>query len=228
MDREKLVQKLTAAILRTERSHPTRVGVDGVDAAGKTTLAAELSRSVEAAGRTVVRACIDGFHLPRSARYRQGVASPIGYFEDSFDHDALVDHVLAPLGPRGSLKFCGRVFDYRADREASIVWERAPADAVLLFDGVFLLRPELREYWDYSIFVHAEFETTLERAVQRDASQFESEQAVRERYLKRYIPGQRLYLERCKPLRMADVVVDNNDLSRPFIIRSRQRPGVDT
>jgi uridine kinase len=40
----------------------------------------------------------------------------------------------------------------------------ASADAVLLLDGVFLLRPELIDRWDLSIFVSAAFEQILDRA----------------------------------------------------------------
>ncbi|MFH9293896.1 hypothetical protein [Streptomyces sp. NPDC017520] len=35
---------------------------------------------------------------------------------------------------------------------------------MLLFDGVFLLRPELVDRWDLSIFMSATFERTLDRA----------------------------------------------------------------
>jgi uridine kinase len=35
--------------------------------------------------------------------------------------------------------------------------EYADADAILLFDGIFLHRPELRPYWDFSIFLAVNF-----------------------------------------------------------------------
>ena len=96
--------------------------------------------------------------------------------------------------------------------------EEAPANAVLLFDGVFLLRPELDDLWDYRIFVDVDFAVALQRALLRDQSLFGSAEAIRARYEQRYIPGQRLYLRSARPRERADVIVDNNDPTRPRLI----------
>jgi uridine kinase len=93
----------------------------------------------------------------------------------------------------------------------------AEVNAVLLFDGVFLLRPELRAYWDFTIFVEAAFEVTVARAQPRDVAPFGSVAEVTKRYEQRYISGQRLYLEEGCPKERATVVVDNNDPSNPVL-----------
>ena len=46
--------------------HPTRVAINGVDAAGKTTLADALVAPLEELGRPVIRASVDGSGLVRS------------------------------------------------------------------------------------------------------------------------------------------------------------------
>ena len=92
-----------------------RVGIDGVDGAGKTILADELAEPVKGHGRPVIRASIDGFHNPRVVRYRLGKESPEGYFRDSFNHDLLKSHLLTPLGPDGSRRIRRAAFDYKAD-----------------------------------------------------------------------------------------------------------------
>ena len=51
---------------------PLRVAVDGITAAGKTTFADQLSVALAAVGVQVIRVSMDGFHNPRSVRYRQG------------------------------------------------------------------------------------------------------------------------------------------------------------
>jgi len=62
-----------------------RVGIDGVDGAGKTTFADELAAALAPFGRPVIRAGVDGFHHPRAVRYRRGRESPEGFFRDSYD-----------------------------------------------------------------------------------------------------------------------------------------------
>ena len=105
MRRSDLIAKLASRILAVERPHPVRVGIDGVDAAGKTTLADELAPRLEAAGRQVVRASVDCFHNPSGVRYRRGRESPEGYYRDSFDHAAIAECLLQPLGPHGDRRF---------------------------------------------------------------------------------------------------------------------------
>ena len=88
MRRTELLDMLTRRIVDVRRSHPVRVAIDGVDGVGKTTLADELAFVVSRHDRPVIRASIDGFHHPRSVRYRLGRSSAEGYFRDSFDHAA--------------------------------------------------------------------------------------------------------------------------------------------
>jgi uridine kinase len=174
-------------------------------------LADELAVHLEEVGKAVIRASIDGFHRPREERYARGSGSPEGYLDDSFDYDAVRSLVLIPLGPGGDREYRTAVFDFRSESVVETEAMSAPRDAVLLFDGVFLLREELRQFWDFSIFVDTGFDVTLARALVRDVSLFGSEQAVRERYESRYIPGERIYLERHRPREHADAIVTNND-----------------
>jgi uridine kinase len=106
-------------------------------------------------------------------------------------------------------------------------FEEAKRDAVLLFNGVFLLRPELREHWDFSIFVRAEFDVTVPRAESRDRELFGGAEQVRRRYEERYVPGQRLCLSEVEPERWAPGVVDNNDPARP-VLETRNQASMRT
>lgn len=228
MDLQRTVERLAELVAGVRRSHPVRVAIDGVDAAGKTTLADELVGPLEALGRPVIRASVDRFHHPRERRYRRGPDSPEGYYLDSFDHDAITSDLLAPLGPGGDRRYRLGRYDHLADAPAIEPVRVAPADAVLLFDGVFLLRPELRGSWDFTVFVQAGFDVTVERAIGRAAGrEWETpaqEEALRERYRTRYVAGQRLYLDSVGPAERADVVVENGYLARPRLRLRGERP----
>jgi len=138
MKRSDLIEELAAAIAAVRLPHPTRVGIDGVDAVGKTSLANELVEPLEKRGRHVVRASVDGFHHPKDIRYRRGSDSAEGYFFDSFNYPAVRSELLDPLGPQGTRLFRRAAFDYRVDRPVEMPEETANADTILLFDGVFL------------------------------------------------------------------------------------------
>ena len=195
--------------------HPVRFAVDGPDAAGKTTLADELAAGLRARERHVIRASIDGFHRPRTERYRQGPESPLGYYQDSFDYQLLRNELLDPLGDGGDRLYRTRVFDYRADQPAPSRRLKAPTDAILVFDGVFLLRPELADVWEFRAFVSIDFDEIVRRARIRDPELFGSPDQAEQRYRTRYLPAQQHYLETVCPARVADIVVDNNEPAHP-------------
>jgi uridine kinase len=116
------------------------------------------------------------------------------------------------------------VFDHRADAPAEQPSQLAPAGAVLLFDGVFLLRPQLRACWDIAIFVDAGPDEVLRRALVRDARLMGGPDRVRERYRRRYLPAQQLYRADAAPEASADVIIDNTDPVRPRVVKWPARP----
>ncbi|MGD8751191.1 MAG: hypothetical protein PVG14_07200 [Anaerolineales bacterium] len=217
MRRSQLLKILAEGISAVKRAHPTRVAIDGVDASGKTTLADELVHPLQQRGADVIRASIDGFHNPRAIRYRQGTDSPQGYYQDSFNLETLKLRLLEPLGPGGSLRYQSQVFDLHRERALESPIRQARKDSILLFDGIFLMRPELRGCWDFRIFIEVEFEVVIERVKSRDQELFGTPEQVHQRYIQRYIPAQRAYLQSCQPKELADVIVDNNDVHNPQI-----------
>ena len=210
-----LVERLAAVVdgLAGERAR-TLVAVDGPDAAGKTVLA---SRLAAALSTPVVHAAIDGFHRPRARRHRRGPLSAEGYYLDSYDEQAFVDHLLAPFSA-GEAEVVTAVFDHHADRPTATHVAVAQR-SVLLVDGVFLLRPSLRRWWTLSVYLHIGEDEVLRRAATRDTDLFGSEAEVGHRYWQRYLPGQRLYRRDAQPQEQADIVVDNTDVDEPRVLR---------
>lgn len=216
--RVSLLNKLADLILQVDHPHPIRVAIDGIDAAGKSILCDELVPIIKRRGRPVIRASIDSFHRPRAERYRRGDNSPEGYYLDSFDYPTVVEHLLLPLGPSGNRQYKQAAFDSRTDSPVIEPLKLAPIDAVLLMDGVFLLRSELIKHWDFRIFVDVDFEVAISRAIIRDVDLIGSPESVYKRYRKRYIPGQSLYLQSAQPQMHADVVINNNNPEEPELM----------
>jgi uridine kinase len=213
--RADLLDQLVGAIESVTIPHPLRVAVDGPPAAGKTTLADELALLLRSRGREVIRTSTESFQLPRAQRYRRGEFSPEANYHDSFDYDTLRRVLLDPLGPDGDRRYQHAVYDLDTDTAVSEPVTTAPADAVLLVDGVFLLRQELIDRWDLSIFVSAPFEQILDRARIRDLALLGSTAEVERRFRTRYIPAQELYFAAARPADHADIVVHNDEPRRP-------------
>ncbi|MFF7156032.1 cytidylate kinase family protein [Streptomyces sp. NPDC008139] len=205
--------------------HPVRVAVDGPPAAGKTTLADELAVVLRAQGREVIRATVDDFLVPRAQRYRRGRYTAEGCYFDAHDRAALCRFLLDPLGPGGDRRFRTTAYDAETDTALSPPAATAPADAVLLFDGVFLLRPELLDRWDLRVLVSVPFEQTVDRARSRDAALTAAARSrdaaltaaaeIERSWHDRYLPAQRLYAATAHPADHADIIIYNTPLLSP-------------
>jgi len=174
----------------------TRIGIDGVDGAGKTRLAEEVAQELTSRGRPAVRVSLDQFERGKAERYERGDLSPEGFYRDSFDLERFRAHVLSVAGP---------------------------PDVVLVVDGVFLQRPELADLWDATVWVEADIETAAARGAERNRVWFDSLDETHERYRIRYMPAQRRYIEEQQPGERATFVVRNTDLTEPELV-TRPRP----
>lgn len=218
--RQEVLARLVSLVTARLKRDTLRVAIDGIDAAGKTTLADELAELLEQAGVPVLRASIDGFHNPASIRHLRSTEQPgLSYYEDSFDYRSLRRLLLDPLGPERDHLVRTRVFDFRTDQPVHESPIPVREGVVLLFDGVFLLRPEMEGCWDLSVFVHVDASTSLRRALSRDGDLFGTSGAIEHRYRHRYLPGQDLYLAQTKADQRADVLIDNSDFTAPRLLR---------
>lgn len=215
-----ILQEIAAFIGRYKREHILRVAVDGVDGVGKTTFADKLASAVERIGRPVIRSSVDGFHNPCEFRYRLGRTSPEGFYLDSYDYAALRRYLLDPLGPGGSRVYRSAVFDHVTDAPVPAQTRVAPPGAALILDGIFLHRRELRDTWDFSIFLDAPFDIAIPRGAAR-APGWGGSADPTARANRRHIEGQRIYLREDQPHAWANAVIDYSDLTAPVVIAWR-------
>lgn len=193
--------------------------------AGKTTLADDLARWLARLSATVIRASVDDFHHPREVRYRRGRTSPEGYYRDAFDLERIRRLLLDPLGPQGDRRYATAVFDWQTDTPVVPTIHVAPDDAILVADGVFLLRPEFRDEWDFSIVVWASEHERLARSKLRDINKEQSADDVERLFRARYAPAHELYWQLVSPKQLADVFIDNERPLEPHIAyRDEARP----
>lgn len=213
-----VLDSIAEKILEIRVSHPVRVGINGVDGSGKTYFAKDLADALRAkTNRDVIVVSIDAFHHPRAHRYQKGRESAEGFYHDSFQYDAVRDELLAPLGESGDRKYRAAAFDHGSDNPVISEQETATDDAILILEGLFLFRDEIRDELDYKIYLDVPFEVTLQRMLERDKGNFSSKAELTRMFNIRYKAGQELYIKDARPQDVADVVVDNADYLDPVI-----------
>jgi uridine kinase len=203
--RRRVLEQVAQAIAGVAaRDRVMLVAIDGVDGAGKSTFGDELAPHLEAGGRTVIRASVDSFHRPRAERYTRGRDSPEGFFRDSYDYERLKAALLDPL--QAGLDFRRAAFDVETDQRVLSPLEHAQPGSILVFDGIFLHRPELRDYWDFSIYLEVPWQKNHHLTKHPEWN------------LPRYAEGQSIYIRECGPAALATMVIDNTKLESPVII----------
>jgi uridine kinase len=218
--RSQVLAELAGMIDAVEVDHPVRVAIDGITAAGKTTLADELGKCLAAGHRSVIRLSMDGYHHPRAHRHRQGRDSADGYYEDAYDFDAFAAQVLVPLGQIGSTTGHGyrpAIIDLATDTPLDLPQQPVPGDAVVIVDGSFLARDEVVALWDLRIWVDTSFAVARQRGATRDADQFGGFDRAAHTFDSRYHAANRRYLSEMNPAATADVVVTNDDPEHPSL-----------
>lgn len=194
---------------------PVLVAVDGVDGSGKTTFADELAAVVGGTGRAgaVVRASVDGFHHPKAHRHAQGRTGET-FWSRNYDYPALLRELVTPWrsGPGSSYRTA--VHDVDTDRALDLPAAVVPDGGLLVVDGIFAQRDELRGCWDLAVFLDVPFEVSVPRMAERDGTSADPAHPDQARY----VEGQRIYFATCDPRSRADVVVDNTDLAAPRLL----------
>lgn len=213
--RAKVVETLASRVIEVNSPGPLRIAIDGRTASGKTTFANELATAIQQSGRPVIRTSIDGFHRPKAERYARGRYSAEGYYRDARDLDAIVRLLLAPLGPDGDRKYCTASFDLAGDVPLPLEFKVADPRAVLVVDGTFLQRPELKPWWDFTVFVDTDEHVAESRGIARDAAHMGDLELATRLFAERYRPAFELYIGEVDPIAEADAVLANNDFDNP-------------
>ncbi len=208
---------------KQQAGRPMLIAIDGIDGAGKTTFADELAAAAHE--MSIVRASIDSFHNSRQVRWQRGRSSPLGFYLDSHNLDSLRSELLDPFRAGAGSPYRTAVFDEPLDAPIESGQSTVSTQDVLIFDGIFLQRPDLAHYWDLTVFVDGQKRVDLGRlGLVLDELPDDPDQATMqtmewaERF-ERYRSGMRYYLDLINPANRADILIDNNDLTRPRLLR---------
>ena len=134
------------------------IAIDGPGGSGKSTLAAAIRQRVP--GATVVQ--VDDFYRPLSNALHRKLAPAIAY-DRYFDWKRLRDQVIQPLSEGHAARY--RRHDWATDSLAE--WHTVMPQGTVIIEGVYSVRPELRDYFDIALVVETGREECLRRLRRR-------------------------------------------------------------
>lgn len=207
--RRDVIESLADEILHNYGHGRVIVAIDGVDGAGTTDFAADLVEQLKKVGHAAFHAKVDDFHATRDRRYAQGEASGAGRYRDSYDYSVLRRVLVDPFRMGGSTGFVAAHWDWRREQPIQPKWLTAPEDAILVINGVFLQRPELRGLWNYTVWLDVPPKEAWARLVESDPLAHDETAWARSE------GGQKLYFKEVKPRELANAIIDNRDPDQP-------------
>jgi uridine kinase len=165
------------------------VAIDGPSGAGKTTLA----RALADAGDQTTVVTGDDFYRPATDEQRRSW-SPEEGVRKYFDWERLEQEVLGPVSRTGRCRY--QRYDWASGKLSEPM--QLPNAHVVLVEGVYTFRPELRRYYDFSIVVTTPHAERLRRWRQRGDP---------EDRIQRWNASEELYFTETRPEEAAEMVV---------------------
>lgn len=180
------------------------IGIDGLGGAGKSTISEALKHFLEEEKCPVTILHIDDFIHTKAIRYNDDYAEWECYYYLQWRYDYLVNEVIQPL--RGG-DFCKKIELYDKENDTYYLSEiYIPSGSIVVIEGVFLQRKELRDMFDCMAYIDVPEEIRLNRVLKRDGYIGDAEQIER-KYRERYFPAEHHYLKTCLPNSNADYIV---------------------
>jgi uridine kinase len=194
---------------------PFIIGINGIDTSGKTVFARRLTDFLAASGLKTQLIHLDDFHNPKAVRY-SGTNPADSYYQNSFNFALLATSLLIPAKEGQSIRTNLTLLDLETDNFTLQRDYAIDNDTIVVVEGVFLFRPELRNYFDYKIYLEVSFEEVMRRVRERDLPLFGD--SIFQKYADKYMPAQRKYIEEHRPAEQAQLVIDNTKYDCPIII----------
>ncbi|KAB2336021.1 uridine kinase [Cytobacillus depressus] len=198
---------LSKTILKAvkEKNRIFVLGIDGLGGAGKTTFTQTLAESLRDEGANVIILHMDDFIHPRKTRYDDTKLEWECYYYLQWRYDYLITEILSPIQLGMPINKLIELYDKNID-EYSKHFLKVDHHSVLLLEGIFLQREEIRPFLDYVVFIDVPKKERLSRVLKRDIY-IGDQRMIRAKYYKRYFPAEDKYLEEYAPAKNADLTI---------------------
>lgn len=171
------------------------IAVDGLDGSGKSRFAAAVAHALIGAGRPATLLHVDDFRCPLDFAGLAPAEESALYYDHYFDFPGVANALAAELA--------------------------GPADgAVAILEGVMVLRAGLPAGIPL-VVLEVSAEEARRRIVARDQAKGRTPAEIAGRIDRRYFPAQVRYRADFDPAARADLIVDNEDWTRPRLRRRR-------
>ena len=216
---DEVVRKILERRANIPNTRSLLVGVSGIDGCGKGYLATQLQAHLALHGVIPTILNVDGWlNLPHK-RFDQ-TAPAVNFYENAIRLDQFFSQLVVPLRDRRSIRLEADFVEETASAYCKHTYDYKDVSVVLV-EGIFLFKPQYREYFDLAIWIDCSFPTALARAIDRAQEGLSPVNTIAA-YDTIYFPAQRIHLAQDKPRENADLIFENDIYAKlPVLNRLR-------
>ena len=192
---------------RLRSSESLLLAVSGIDASGKGYVAAQLLGLLKSKGLSAVSIGIDPWLGDPQLWYGKRNSGEL-FYRYGIRFAELFGTLIIPFKQRRSITLPATLRRQFDSGQYSYTYDYRAADVIVL-EGIFLMKRTLRALYDLSLWVECSFQTSLERALQRNQEGLAPELIVRD-YHSIYHSAQRIHFAVDHPRGSADQVLVND------------------
>ncbi len=189
-DLESLASMLTARAAGRPR---LVISIDGLGGSGKSTIGRALASVLQAA-------VVEGDDFYRTSAERSSPTFDRNAIGASVDWERLRSQVFVPAAAGAAVRY--QRYDWDNDRLGD--WVAVPATQPIIVEGVYVTRPELRDYVSTTLWVETERSARLARGLERDGED------ARSLWVDEWMPAEDRYVAAIHPEAASDIVLDGS------------------
>jgi uridine kinase len=203
---DEVIRKILERRARVPDTRSVLVGISGIDGCGKGYLARQFEARLALHGVTPAIVNVDGWlNLPEK-RFDQSAPAK-NFYENAIRFDEFFKRLVLPLRDRRSLYLVAEFVEETASHYRKHTYDFKDVSVVLV-EGIFLFKPQYRDYFDLTIWIDCSFPTALARAINRAQEGLSAANTIAA-YDTIYFPAQRIHLAHDNPREHADVIIEN-------------------
>ena len=168
-----------------KQNTPYIIGINGIDCAGKTTLAKDLSGQLKQSGINNEIFHIDDFNNEKVEKETYRAFASGNWNENDFD------------------RYYESIIDFQKAREA--IKKAAAINEIVIVEGIFIFRPKLKITFDYRIYLEVDASVALARFEQRRRLQGDARPV--EIFEDIWVRAHNRYVSEVNPRQISDLII---------------------
>lgn len=185
------------------------IGIDGLGGAGKSYFSEKLKKILSQQNYSVEIIHIDDFIYNRNIRYNPNYPEWYCYYFLQWRYEYLKSELIYQL--KRDNEFHGSVKLYDKEKDKYFLQRLdISKNSVVIIEGVFLQREELKNIFDFIIYINVNKEKRIERILNRDIYIGNHDDILR-KYNVRYFPAEEKYCLENEPIKNANFILNEED-----------------